>query len=312
MSKTVVVAIGGNAITQSGQRGTVEEQLENLRACCDPVIDLVEEGYHVVLTHGNGPQVGCLLIQNETAKDQVPQNPLDVCGAQTQGSLGYLIAQTLDNRMKERGVAKEVAAVVTQVVVDPKDPKFQSPSKPVGPFYSQEEAQRLEREKGYVMVEDSGRGWRRVVASPKPLELVEKAAVMALAGAGFLTVTVGGGGIPVIREGDALRGVEAVIDKDHASAVVAGEIQADTLLILTGVDQVSVDFGKPTQRDLETLSIADAKRYLAQGQFPAGSMGPKIEAVCRFVEEGGKEAIITSLPRLKDAMAGKAGTRIVP
>jgi len=310
MNKTVVVAIGGNAITQSGQKGTVEEQFENVRNCCDPIIDLAADGYNVVLTHGNGPQVGCLLLQNEAAKDIVPVNPMDVLGAQTQGSLGYIITQTLLNRMKERGIAKPVATVVTQVVVDKNDPKFANPSKPVGPFYSKEEAEILEKTKHYIMVEDSGRGYRRVVPSPMPLEIIEKESVMALADKGFIVLTVGGGGIPVIKEDGMLKGVEAVIDKDQASAMTALEIKADALLILTGVEQVAINFGKPDMQNLSTLSVADAKKYMAEGQFPAGSMGPKIEAVCRFVENGGKEAIITSIERLKDALDGKTGTRI--
>jgi carbamate kinase len=311
MNEIVVIAIGGNAITKEGQKGTIEEQFANVLQTCDPIIDLVEEGYKVVLTHGNGPQVGNVLLRVEAASNIVPPYPLDVCGSETQGSLGYIIQQSLYNRMKERGINKQIATVVTQVVVDKNDPGFQNPTKPIGPFYTKERAEEIQREKKAVMVEDSGRGYRRVVPSPKPLDVIEKDAVKSLVEAGFLVITVGGGGIPVIEENGQLKGVEAVIDKDHASALIGGEIKADYLIILTGVEQVAINFGKPNQQAIFKMTVDEARKYMAEGQFPPGSMGPKIDAAIRFLEEGGKNAIITSIDKLKEALEGKTGTRIV-
>lgn len=239
--KTVVVALGGNAITQTGQRGTTEEQLANISNCCDFIADLAACGYGVVLTHGNGPQVGNLLIQNECGRAKVPENPMDVCVAQTQGSLGYLIAQTLQNRIRARGMDREVAAIMTQVVVDPEDPAFRSPSKPVGPFFTEEEA----RTQGHPMVEDSGRGYRRVVPSPRPKALAERDVLKLLVDAGVIVIAVGGGGIPVTEQQGGLHGAEAVVDKDFASALVAKEIGADSLMLLTGVPKVAIHFGTP-------------------------------------------------------------------
>lgn len=311
MKQTVVIAIGGNAITKNGQKGTVEEQIQNIRDCCDPILDLVQAGYHIVLTHGNGPQVGSIMIQNEVAQDVIPVNPLDVCGAQTQGSLGYMISQELYNRMKERSIEKEVTTIVTRVIVDRNDANFQHPTKPVGPFYTREEAEQLAND-GLTMVEDSGRGYRRVVPTPRPIEIVEHEAISGLLNSGFLVIAAGGGGIPVVNEGGRLSGVEVVIDKDLASALIAEEIGADILMILTGVEKVALDYGKPTQRDIDSMTVAEAREYMAEGQFPAGSMGPKIDAVCGFVEKSGGEAIITSLDRMKDAVERKTGTRVTP
>lgn len=311
MKQTVVIAIGGNAITKNGQKGTVEEQIQNIRDCCDPILDLVQAGYHIALTHGNGPQVGSIMIQNEVAQDVIPVNPLDVCGAQTQGSLGYMISQELYNRMKERSIEKEVTTIVTRVIVDRNDANFQHPTKPVGPFYTREEAEQLAND-GLTMVEDSGRGYRRVVPTPRPIEIVEHEAISGLLNSGFLVIAAGGGGIPVVNEGGRLSGVEAVIDKDLASALIAEEIGADILMILTGVEKVALDYGKPTQRDIDSMTVAEAREYMAEGQFPAGSMGPKIDAVCGFVEKSGGEAIITSLDRMKDAVERKTGTRVTP
>lgn len=311
MNKLAVIAIGGNAIIQEGQKGTVEEQFQNVRQSCDPIIDLLEDGYRVVLTHGNGPQVGNILLKVEVAKDIVAVNPLDICGAETQGSLGYIIQQSLYNRMRERGVNKNLATIVTQVVVDKDDPGFKNPTKPIGPFYTKEKADEIAKEKKAVMVEDSGRGYRRVVPSPKPVELVEKEAVKELVDNDFLVITVGGGGIPVVKEGESLRGVEAVIDKDHASALVAQEINADYLIVLTGVPQVAINFGKDNQEFLKEMTVSEAKKHYLEGQFPPGSMGPKIEAALRFVEDGQGVAIITSIDRLQEALKGETGTRIV-
>lgn len=310
MKKTVIVAIGGNAIIQEGQIGTIEEQFENVKISCEPIIDLIEEGHNVVLTHGNGPQVGNVLLKVEAAKDIVAPNTLDVCGAETQGSLGYIIQQSLINRIKERNIKKNVATIITQVVVDKDDKAFTNPTKPIGPFYSKSRADELKKEEGLVLVEDSGRGFRRVVPSPKPLEIIEKATISKLLENDFIVITAGGGGIPVIRDNDGIKGVEAVIDKDYASALVAQETGADYLIILTGVPKVAINFGKENQKFIDSMTIAEAKKYLAEGQFPPGSMGPKIEAAIHFLENGKGEAIITSIDKLKEALHGKTGTRI--
>ncbi len=310
MKKVAVIAIGGNAIIREGQEGTIEEQFANVRQTCDPIIDLLEDGYNIVLTHGNGPQVGNLLLKVEAASDIVAPTPLDVCGAETQGSLGYIIQQSLRNRMRERGITRPVATIVTQVLVDREDDGFKNPTKPIGPFYTKERAIEIAKEKNVVMIEDSGRGYRRVVASPQPMELMEKEAVKKLVENDFLVITVGGGGIPVIRDGEELKGVEAVIDKDHASALVAQEINADYLIVLTGVAQVAINFGKDNQEFLRQMSVTEAKKYYDEGQFPPGSMGPKIEAALHFVENSGGEAIITSIDKLQEALRGETGTKI--
>ncbi|MGI9952387.1 carbamate kinase [Moorellaceae bacterium AZ2] len=312
MAKTVVLAFGGNAIVRPGQKGTYEEQKANIQDTCRQVVDLVREGYRLVLTHGNGPQVGSILIKNELAKDVVPAMPLDVLVSDTQASIGYIIQQTLHYELARAGLKVPVVSIVTQVVVDPSDPAFQNPTKPIGPFYSAEEARKLASEKGYQMVEDSNRGWRRVVPSPKPLEIVEKEAVKALLQAGIIVVAAGGGGIPVVRRPDgSLQGVEAVIDKDRAARLLASEVGAEFLFLLTEVEQVYLDFGKPTQRAVSRLTVEEAKKYLTEGQFPPGSMGPKIEAAISFVEAGGEKAIIGSLSKAAAAVAGKSGTAVV-
>ncbi len=309
--KTAVVAIGGNAIIQEGQRGTLEEQFENVKKSCDSIIDLLEEGYNVVLTHGNGPQVGNALLRQEAAKATVPAYPLDACGAETQGLLGYVIQKTLENRMVERKLDKKIVSVITQVVVDKDDPGFLHPTKPIGPFYCLDEKKTIEAEKGYSMKEDSGRGYRRVVASPKPLDILEKAAIKTLSHQGFVVIAVGGGGIPVIKTYEGYQGVEAVIDKDYASSLLAREIGADLFILLTGVPQVAINFGKPTQKFLAEMSLTQARAYAAEGQFPAGSMGPKMDAAMEFVSSSNKTALITSIDLLKDAVQGKTGTRIL-
>lgn len=310
MQKTAVIAIGGNAIIQEGQRGTIEEQFANVMKSCDPILDLVEEGYRVVLTHGNGPQVGNSMIRGEAAKELTPSYSMDACGAETQGLLGYIIKQSLMNKMKERGIDRKIAAIVTQVRVDAEDPRFKNPTKPVGPFFSLKEAEKLSEDMGYIMKEDSGRGYRRVVASPKPVEILEKDIIRTLSDNSYLVIAVGGGGIPVVEENGMVRGVEAVIDKDYASALVASEIDADFLIILTGVERVAVNFGKPEQRFLDTMNLAEAAGHMADGQFPAGSMGPKIDAAMGYVRSGRGTAIITSIDKLKEAVRGETGTRI--
>ena len=314
MEKTVVVAIGGNAITQNNQKGTVEEQFANVAKVCDSIINLLEAGYRVVLTHGNGPQVGNLLIKNEAGKLIVPEHTLDVCGAETSGSIGYIIEQSLQNRLVERHTDKKVATVITETVVDKNDKAFLNPTKPIGPFFTEEESRQLEEEKGYHMIEDSGRGYRRVVPSPKPLEIVEKDVIKTLSDAGYIVICAGGGGIPVIYENGRLKGIEAVVDKDRASSLLAERIGADYLMILTGVEKVAINYGRPDMVELDELTIADAEKYMAEGQFPAGSMGPKVESACDFIKGSkGREAcaIITSLDKMEEAMEGKTGTRIV-
>ena len=276
------------------------------------IAKIINEGNQVIISHGNGPQVGRILLASETAKDVTPAMPFDVCGAMSQGYIGYHIQQGLSKVLREKGVEKEVATIVTQVVVDQNDPKFQNPSKPIGSFYSEEEARKLEKESGYVMKEDAGRGWRRVVASPMPVEIVELDAVKCLVDNDFVVVTVGGGGIPVIREANGdLTGVAAVIDKDLASEKLAEDLDADVLLILTAVEKVSLNFNTPEQKDLDTFTVAEAKEYIEAGHFAPGSMLPKIEAAVMFVEsKPGRKAIITSLEKAEEALSGKAGTTL--
>jgi carbamate kinase len=311
-AETLVVALGGNAIKAAGERGTSAEQFANVARAADAIADLVARGDRVVITHGNGPQVGSLLLQQAATAADVPPLPMDVCGAMTQGWIGYMIAQALGNALARRGhpAAGRIAAIVTQALVDGADPAFARPTKPVGPFYSAAEAQTMMAE-GLAMVEDSGRGWRRVVPSPRPTGFVERAAIRELVAAGLLVIVNGGGGVPVVRDGAGrLRGVEAVIDKDLGAALLAREVEADRLLILTDVEQVALDYKKPTQRPLRRLSAAEARAHLAAGQFAAGSMGPKIEAAAQFVEDGGRQAIITQLYRAVAALEGQTGTII--
>ena len=308
----IVIALGGNALQEAGKPATAQAQLEVVERTSVYIADILEKGYQIVLAHGNGPQVGRLVIQNEYAEPVTPAMPCDVCGAMSQGMIGYHIQQGLSKVLRSRGNSTPVATVVTQVVVDAHDPKFQTPSKPIGPFYTEEEAAAIAAQKGYVMKEDAGRGWRRVVASPMPVEIVELDAVRCLVDNGFIVVTVGGGGIPVVRNAQGnLEGVAAVIDKDLASERLAEDLDVDALVILTAVEKVSINFKKPDQKDLDTLSVAEAKRYIAEGHFAPGSMLPKIEAAVKFVEsKPGRRAIITSLDKAALALEGKAGTTI--
>lgn len=310
--KKIVVALGGNALQEAGKPATAEAQLEVVEKTAEHIADIIGEGYEVVVAHGNGPQVGRLVLQNEYANDITPAMPFDVCGAMSQGMIGYHIQQGLSKVLRHRGSKAQVATVVTQVVVDQNDPKFQNPSKPIGPFYKEDEAKAIAAEKGYVMKEDAGRGWRRVVASPVPVEIVELDAVKCLVDNGFVVVSVGGGGIPVIRkENGDLEGTAAVIDKDLASEKLAEDLNADALVILTAVEKVSINYNKPNQKDLSTLTVAEAKQYMAEGHFAPGSMLPKIEAAVKFVEsKPGRRSIITSLDKAVEALEGKAGTTI--
>ena len=310
MKDTIVIALGGNAIIREGQKGTIVEQYANIEDSCGYIADLAEEGYNIIITHGNGPQIGNLLLQNEAAKDIVPTAPLDVCVAETQGQLGFMIKKSLINTLKKRNIDRSVLCLLTQIVVDKNDPAFNNPTKPIGPFYTKEESDELVKTKGYDMVEDSGRGYRRVVASPMPIDIIEKATIRQLAEQGNIVIALGGGGISITEDDGILTGIEAVVDKDHGSRLLANLIGAEHLVILTGVPNVAYNFGKPDQEFLPTLTVEQAKEYAAQGQFPAGSMGPKIEAAIDFVENNGGTMIITSMELLKDAMAGKAGTLI--
>ena len=310
--KVTVIALGGNAILQPGQRGTFAEQMKNVETTCQQLAQMVESGkYKIIITHGNGSQVGNLLLQNETAKDVAAPMPLYVCGAESQGLIGYMMQQTLHNLLVDEGKGGiPIATVVTQVVVDKEDQAFQNPTKPVGPFYSEEEAKKLQSEKGYHIKEDAGRGWRRVVPSPDPIEIFEKEAVRQLVEARSIVIASGGGGIPVLKEGEKLVGVDAVIDKDLAGERLAVDVEAKIFLILTDVDQVKLNYKTPEEKGLSQITVEEAKRYHAEGHFAKGSMEPKVRAAIRFIEAGGERAIITSLDKAVAALDGKAGTTI--
>lgn len=311
--RRVVVALGGNAISRPGGDDSVSQDLANLDRSLGHIVDLAARGYQVILTHGNGPQVGNQMIRVELARGQAPDLPLDLMVADLQGGLGYMIELVLRNKLHERGLAVPVCALLTLVEVDPDDPAMKEPTKFVGPAYRADEVDELVRERGWRLKEDRGRGFRRVVASPKPRGIVERDLIASLIELGALVIVTGGGGIPVARNQEGfLRGVEAVIDKDFASAVLAREVGAEELFILTGVERVALHFGKPEQRWLDTIRAAEARSFLAEGHFPAGSMGPKIEAACQFVENGGKRALITDIFTIADALEGKTGTQVVP
>ena len=310
--KKIVIALGGNALQEAGKPATAEAQLEVVEKTSEYIADIIGEGYKVIIAHGNGPQVGRIVLQNEYATPVSPAMPFDVCGAMSQGYIGYHIQQGLTKVLRSRGNKSEVATVVNQVLVDRNDPKFKNPSKPIGPFYTEEEAKKIADEKGYVMKEDAGRGWRRVVASPMPVEIEELSAVKCLVDNGFVVVTVGGGGIPVIRNDKGeLEGTAAVIDKDLASEKLAEDLDADALVILTAVEKVSINYKKPDQKDLDKLTVSEVRKYMAEGQFAPGSMLPKVEAAVKFVEsKPGRITIITSLDKAVEALDGKAGTTI--
>lgn len=310
--KTIVVALGGNALIEEGTEGTMEQQFANTRKSMAAIVGLVKEGHRVVLTHGNGPQAGVHLIRNEEASAKVPPSSLNVIVADTQGSIGYMIQQSLMNALALEGVRKDVVTVVTQVVVDKDDPSMSNPTKYVGPFFRAENLEDC-RAKGWVIKEDPGRGYRRVVASPLPMDVVEKEVIRDLLDSGRVVIAAGGGGVPVCRKDNGtLEGVDAVIDKDRASALLAGLLKADELLILTGVEKVALNYRKPNMRTVDVLTVAEAERYQAEGQFPKGSMGPKIEAAVDFIKRGGSLVVITNLESAGAAVNGAAGTRIVP
>ena len=311
MKKLVVLAVGGNSLIKDKNHQTVADQYDAANETSKNVTDLLAAGYRVVVTHGNGRQVGFILPRSELSKNTLHEVPLDSCGADTQGAIGYHMAQTLMNQLNKKGLKIPVASVVTQVVVDRNDPGFKNPSKPIGVFYSEEEARKAEAEKGWTLKEDAGRGWRRVVASPEPVEIVEEEAIRTLVEKGMAVVAVGGGGIPVIRlENGDLQGTAAVIDKDRASCLLAKNIKADIFIISTAVPKVAINFNKPNQQFLDKMTVAEAKKYAAEGQFAPGSMLPKIEAAINFLEHGGEKVIITTPDLLGDAIGGKAGTHM--
>lgn len=310
--KLAVVAIGGNSLISDKQHEDVGSQVHAVEETCKHVADMIEQGWNVVVTHGNGPQVGFILRRNELASAEVHFTPLDVIGADTQGSIGYMISLALFNEFKQRGIDRQVAALVTQVVVDGNDPGFKNPTKGIGGFTTKENAEVFEKQ-GWIVKEDAGRGWRRMIASPAPLEIVELGAIKNLIQAGFMVVAVGGGGIPVVKDATGhIKGTFAVIDKDRASSLLAAELHADVFLISTAVEKVAINFNKPDQKWLDTMTLSEAKKYLAEGHFLSGSMGPKIEAIIAFLEANPKgKGLVTKPETIKEALAGKTGTWIL-
>ncbi len=312
MAEKIVIALGGNALQSGKSEATAEAQLEVVKKTCEYIAEISASGYEMGIVHGNGPQVGRILLASETAKDVTPAMPFDVCGAMSEGYIGYHLQQALKHSMQKRGKDFPVLTVVTQMVVDKEDKGFKNPTKPIGPFYTEEEAKELESTKGYSMKEDAGRGFRRVVASPIPKEIVEIEAIKQLWPTSIV-ISCGGGGIPVVKHEDgSLEGVAAVIDKDFAAELLAEEVEADVLMILTEVEKVAINFNKPDQKDLDELTIEEAEKHIADGQFAPGSMLPKVEAAMKFVESGdNKKAIITSLDKAIDALKGETGTAFV-
>jgi carbamate kinase len=313
--KLAVIAIGGNSLIKDSQHQTVEDQEGALRETAQHVADMIEQGWDVAIGHGNGPQVGFILRRSEIAAkvEGMHEVPLDVCGADTQGAIGYEFQQALQNELHHRGIKKRCATIITQVLVNQNDTAFKNPSKPIGGFMDQAEAMRRKTEMGWSVVEDAGRGWRRVVPSPFPEEIIELATVKAVLGQGIIVITVGGGGIPVIDVGNGeYRGTAAVIDKDFASSLLAREVKADLFLIATAVEKVAINFNKPNQQWLDKMTLAEAKHYLAEGtHFAKGSMAPKIQAIIWFLENGGKHAIITNPENIGHALRGETGTHIL-
>jgi carbamate kinase len=310
----IVIALGGNAILQAGQRGTIKEQLENVDIICAHLVEIISnKRCKMVITHGNGPQIGNVLLQNEMASSLVPSMPLDMCGAATQGMMGYMIQQTLANRLRAAGLRHHITTVITQVIVSREDPALKKPTKPIGPFYSFDEAQKLHRDKGWSMFEDSSRGYRRVVPSPRPFEIQETRIIRDLLEKEEIVIAVGGGGIPVIREEDrSLRGIEAVIDKDLAAEKLAEDINAAIFMILTDVEQVKLNYGSVAEVGISLMTADEAENYVKEGQFGEGSMKPKVEAGIRFIRAGGRRTIITALNKALEALEGQVGTMIVP
>ncbi len=313
MSKLAVVAIGGNSLIKDEAHKSVPDQFDAVRETAVHIAEMIAQGWNVVITHGNGPQVGFILLRSEYSRTVLHTVPLDSCGADTQGAIGYMIQQALHNEFLRRNIQRQCVTVVTQVLIDSRDPALQNPSKPIGSFYREEDAQVKMSQEGWTMVEDAGRGWRRVVPSPQPREIIEREAIETLIKNGFIVVAVGGGGIPVIRDSAGkLSGVEAVIDKDLASSLLAIELNADLLLISTAVEKVSLNFKKPDQRDLDTITLSEARRFYEEGHFAKGSMGPKVRAIINYLEQGGHAALITMPETIGKALNHQTGTWIVP
>lgn len=314
--KIAVIAIGGNSLIKDARHQSVEDQYQAAKETCIHIADMIEAGYEVIIGHGNGPQVGFILRRSEIAAkvEGMHEVPLDVCGADTQGAIGYALQQNLQNELRRREIQKPVATVVTQVLVDKADPAFKNPSKPIGSFMEEAEARRREKDMGWNIVEDAGRGWRRVVASPLPKEIVEIEAIRALIAAGVIVISTGGGGIPVIRNAkDDLEGVAAVIDKDFGSSLLATNVGAELFVISTAVEKVALNFGKPDEKWLGKMTLAEAKNYLADGNhFAKGSMAPKVQAIIRFLEAGGQRALITNPENIGRALKGETGTWVLP
>jgi len=312
MTRSALIAIGGNSLIRAGQKGTIAEQLANTRRTAHAIVGLIQDGYGLVVTHGNGPQVGAALLRSERASDQVYGQSLDVCDATTQGEIGYLLQQSLHNELAAAGIDRQVVTILTQAVVRADDPAMLHPTKPIGPFYSRSDAEERARTLGWQIVEDAARGYRRVVPSPEPVALVEEAVIRVLLERDVLVIAAGGGGIPVVETAAGLRGVEAVIDKDRVSALLASRLGVGCFIISTDADRVYLDYRKPTQRPVSRATAREMRAYYEAGQFPPGNMGPKIESALRFLEAGGEEVIITSYEHLRAAARGEAGTRIVP
>ena len=309
---SILIAVGGNSLIRAGEKGTVAEQLANARRTASAVIGLIRAGHQIVLTHGNGPQVGAQLLRSERAADQVPGQTLDVCGACSQGEIGYLLSQALCDELRSQGLHTPVASLVTQTVVSPDDPAFLHPTKPIGPFYSRAEAERRQQQLGWQIVEDAARGYRRVVASPEPVEIVEFEVIARLMQQGVLVIACGGGGIPVVARNGGYTGVEAVIDKDRASALLATRLGVEVFAISTDTDYVYLNYKRPTQRPLARVTAAELLDHHRAGHFPPGNMGPKVEAALRFLQAGGQQVIITSYEYLCSALTGETGTHIIP
>jgi carbamate kinase len=309
--KLAVVAFGGNALLRPEDRGTQEEQIARAKQAARWLAEIVRYGYKLLVVHGNGPQVGNILVQAEEASTKIPPQSLDVCVAQTEGSIGFMLQQAIRNRLESIGLGGEVATVLTEVEVDANDPAFKRPTKPIGPFFTRYRAEALERDLGWTMREDAGRGWRHVVASPKPLRVLNMQTITHMLDTASVVIAAGGGGIPVVKGRDGQwRGIEAVIDKDYASALLGANLKADLYIVLTGVPKVALDFGKPTERFIDRMTVAEAEKYMAEGQFPAGSMGPKIDSAMQFVRSSGQQVLITDVEVLREALEGKNGTVI--
>lgn len=309
-NKTALIAIGGNSLIRAGERGTLEEQLKNATATARAIAKMVSLGWTVTVSHGNGPQVGAQLLRSERASGEVYTHTLDMCVATTQSEIGYLLQSALEDELKKLNIEREVLVIPTMVKVDPKDPAFSNPTKPIGPFYSKEVAEEKKASLGWNIVEDAARGYRRVVPSPEPMEVMQLDIIKRIMDMGIITVALGGGGIPVVEHDGRIVGSEAVIDKDRSSSLLASGLGVDLFIISTDADQVYVDFKKPTQRGIKHATADEMQAFAAEGQFPAGSMGPKVESAIRFVRNGGKKVIITSYEYLVDALEDKAGTHI--